>query len=126
MSNEENVTLQNAEDSADKEQQKEQTPDMQEPQTDKPVEGTQSDTSADISDDSAKSDDVAPAPEKKSDKPDKQKTRAVSAGKSAAEKRKLFKVIYYPVLALFVMLMLVFSVIDGAFGYSPAPYGDAY
>ena len=80
MSNEENVTLQNAEDSADKEQQTEQTPDMQEPQTDKPVEGTQSDTSADISDD------VAPAPEKKSDKPDKQKTRAVSAGKSAAEK----------------------------------------
>ena len=58
MSNEENVTLQNAEDSADKEQQKEQTPDMQEPQTDKPVEGMQSDTSADISDDSAKSDDV--------------------------------------------------------------------
>ena len=64
MSNEENVTLQNAEDSADKEQQKEQTPDMQEPQTDKPVEGTQSDTSADISDDRRENDDVARARKK--------------------------------------------------------------
>lgn len=50
----------------------------------------------------------------------------VQSSRSGAEKRKLFKLIYYPVLAVFVILMLVFSIVDGVYGYSPNAYGDAY
>ncbi|MDE6401641.1 MAG: Zn-dependent exopeptidase M28, partial [Clostridiales bacterium] len=86
---------------------------------------TQSDAAADVADGEAEDNGVADTVET-SDKPEKKKMRVAASSKSAAEKRKLFKVIYYPVLALFVVLMLVFSIVDGAFGYSPEPYGDAY
>lgn len=39
---------------------------------------------------------------------------------------KLFKLIYYPVLALVAVIMLVFSVIDGAYGYKPKAYNADY
>lgn len=40
---------------------------------------------------------------------------------------KLFKLVYYPVLSLVVLIMLVFSIIDGVCGYSPkAQDGDYY
>ncbi len=57
------------------------------------------------------------------------KVKKASTAKSAMpaeKKRKLFKLIYYPVLALFVMLMFVFSALDGAVGYYPSAYGDGY
>lgn len=48
-----------------------------------------------------------------------------SGGKSA-DMSKLFKLVYYPVLALFVVFMLVFSIVDGVYGYSPDAYGAEY
>ncbi|MDE7164987.1 MAG: hypothetical protein K2O04_06165 [Clostridiales bacterium] len=61
-------------------------------------------------------------------KPEKvEKTQKPARPKKTREqKTKLFKLIYYPVIALFVVLMLVFSAIDGVSGYSPSAYGDAY
>lgn len=60
----------------------------------------------------------------KPEKPEKPKKAAVK--RSAQQKAKLFRMIYYPVLALFVALMLIFSAIDGVTGYSPSAYGDQY
>ena len=57
------------------------------------------------------------------------KKTAAPARKSVgdgSDKSKLFKLVYYPVLALFVVLMLVFSIVDGVYGYSPSAYGDKY
>lgn len=69
--------------------------------------------------------DDATATEIRSDKQKRQKS-VKNGGKTAEQKRKLFKYIYYPVLALFVALMLVFSAVDGVSGYSPSAYGDKY
>lgn len=44
----------------------------------------------------------------------------------AEKKRKLFGLIYYPVLALFFALMFIFSSLDGVSGYSPSAYDDGY
>lgn len=60
---------------------------------------------------------VEPAPEK---------AKKSAPKKTREQKTKLFKLIYYPVIALFVVLMLVFSAIDGVSGYSPSVYDDAY
>ena len=59
------------------------------------------------------------------------KSKVAKPEKSKPEKtggmNKLFKRIYYPVIALFAVLMLVFSAIDGAYGYKPSAYdGDYY
>lgn len=59
----------------------------------------------------------APAQKVKADKPAKPSGKGMS---------KIFKLIYFPVVAVFVALMLIFSIIDGAFGYSPEVYGDDY
>lgn len=56
--------------------------------------------------------------EPKKEKPQKQK--------KANGMSKLFKLIYYPVLSFVVLLMLVFSVIDGVFGYKPRAYDADY
>lgn len=71
----------------------------------------------------AKADDKAvekdePVREAKKEKPQKQK--------KANGMSKLFKLIYYPVLSFVVLLMLVFSVIDGVFGYKPKAYDADY
>lgn len=58
-------------------------------------------------------------------KPEKAKKQP-KAKKSAEQKSKLFRMIYYPVVALFVLLMLIFSSVDGVTGYSPSVYGDKY
>lgn len=39
---------------------------------------------------------------------------------------KTFKLVYYPVLAVIALVMLVFSIIDGVYGYKPKAYGDEY
>ncbi|MCH5165604.1 MAG: M28 family peptidase [Clostridiales bacterium] len=67
----------------------------------------------------------AKAPEK-AQKPEKPAKARNTSTKSAAEKRKLFKLVYYPILAVFVALMLVFSIVDGVYGYNPNAYGDGY
>lgn len=59
--------------------------------------------------------------EEKSEKKQKTKPEKKPTGMS-----KTFKLVYYPVLAFVVLLLLVFSVIDGVFGYSPKAYGDDY
>ncbi len=80
-------------------------------------------TQAVESDAPAVTDKTEPKEKPRADKP--QKTKKAST-KTAVQKRKLFSVIYYPVLALFVLLMLIFSAVDGVSGYSPSVYGDAY
>ncbi len=53
--------------------------------------------------------------------PVKEKKQAPKKGMS-----KVFKLVYYPVLALFALIMMVFSIIDGAYGYSPAKMSADY
>ena len=57
-------------------------------------------------------------------KPEKAKKQ--SNTKTMAQKTKLFRMVYYPVIALFTLLMLIFSALDGVTGYSPSAYGDGY
>ncbi|MCH5154258.1 MAG: hypothetical protein J1F71_03505 [Clostridiales bacterium] len=57
-------------------------------------------------------------------KPDSVKKPAVK--RTAKQKAKLFRTIYYPVIAVFTLLMLIFSALDGAVGYSPSAYGGSY
>lgn len=57
------------------------------------------------------------APEKKSEK-----VKAPKGGAKAKGMSRLFKLVYYPVLALVALLMIVFSVVDGVFGYKPSKY----
>lgn len=57
-------------------------------------------------------------------KPEKAKKPTVK--KTAEQKSKLFRMIYYPVIAVFVLLMVIFSALDGVTGYSPSAYGDNY
>lgn len=54
-------------------------------------------------------------------KPVKEKKQANGKGMS-----RTFKLVYYPVLALFALIMMVFSIIDGAYGYSPAKMSADY
>ena len=57
------------------------------------------------------------APEKKPEK-----VKASKGGAKAKGMSRLFKLVYYPVLALVALLMIVFSVVDGVFGYKPSKY----
>lgn len=71
--------------------------------------------------------DVSKTPETVTGSTEKAKSKkSDKTGMPAKKKLKLFKLIYYPVLALFVALMFVFSALDGAVGYSPSAYGDGY
>lgn len=65
----------------------------------------------------AQTDKIEPAAEKKQ----KTKVKRQPTGMS-----RTFKLVYYPVLVLVAVLLLVFSVIDGVFGYSPKAYNDEY
>ncbi len=56
-------------------------------------------------------------------KPKKDKPKK---SKEARGMSKLFKLIYYPVLSLVVVLMLVFSIVDGVCGYKPKAYDADY
>lgn len=73
---------------------------------------------------------LTPAGKVKREKP--ARTRPPKAEKAPLTKEqkskniKLFKLVYYPVLAVFVLLMLAFSIVDGVYGYSRAPQNDAY
>lgn len=49
-----------------------------------------------------------------------------SRAESGKGMSKLFKLIYYPVLAVFVLIMLIFSAVDGVYGYKPKTYGSDY
>ncbi len=55
------------------------------------------------------------------DKPQKPATKSGAKGMS-----KLFKLIYFPAIALFALIMMIFSIVDGVYGYSPKEYGDGY
>lgn len=74
----------------------------------------------------------APAEEKAevqepSDKPQKTEPSKKPASKmTSKQKAKLFRTIYYPVIAVFTVLMLIFSALDGAVGYSPSAYDGGY
>ncbi|MDE6200724.1 MAG: M28 family peptidase [Clostridiales bacterium] len=60
------------------------------------------------------------------DKKNKKAKKQPTVKKTAEQKSKLFRIIYYPVIAVFVLLMLIFSAVDGVSGYSPSAYGDKY
>ncbi|MBD5131411.1 MAG: M28 family peptidase [Clostridiales bacterium] len=70
--------------------------------------------------------------EDKSDKPNdaqkpaKKASKKSDGGKIDLGSNKLFKALYYPILAVFVALMFIFSVIDGSYGYSPNAYDAEY
>lgn len=58
------------------------------------------------------------------EKPKKEKKeRAKREGKGMS---KLFKLIYYPAIAVFALIMMIFSVIDGVYGYKPKAYNADY
>lgn len=63
----------------------------------------------------------AKEPQKTAAKSKPQKNKPAAKGMS-----KLFKLIYFPALALFAVIMLVFSVIDGVYGYKPKAYEAGY
>ena len=49
--------------------------------------------------------------------------------KATGEKKgmnKIFKLVYFPVLALLVVLMLAFSIVDAVYGYKPKTHSDEY
>nr|MDE5592900.1 hypothetical protein [Clostridiales bacterium] len=71
--------------------------------------------------DSTVADEAKPQPDKKTEKPKKPTVK-----KTAEQKSKLFRMIYYPVVAVFVLLMVIFSALDGVTGYSPSAYGNDY
>lgn len=73
----------------------------------------------DRSEDSAKKDNADTV--KRTAKNNKAKTGEKPRGMS-----KTFKLVYYPVLAMIAIVMLVFSVIDGVYGYKPKAYGNEY
>ena len=54
------------------------------------------------------------------------KPAKVKSEKGSAQGSKLFKLIYYPVLAVVALIMLVFSIVDGVYGYKPKAYGADY
>lgn len=59
---------------------------------------------------------------KKADKAQKADKPKKSNGMS-----KLFKLVYYPVIAVVALVMMIFSIVDGAYGYKPGAYdGDYY
>lgn len=56
-----------------------------------------------------------------------QKTqKADKSKKSAKGMSKLFKLIYYPAIAIVAIVMMVFSMIDGVYGYKPSAYEANY
>ncbi len=58
----------------------------------------------------------------KAEKPKKDKP----VKKTGSGMSKLFKLIYYPVLAFVALVMIVFSIVDGVSGYAPKAYDDDY
>lgn len=136
MSNEEKVNTEEAENTAvqETEEQSEtqatQNAEAQEPVSpetvesatpEESVESVQTESGEQAQANAEVTEDVKPEKPAKAKKPVKE-----SSPESAAKKRKLFKLIYYPVLAVFVALMFIFSIVDGAYGYSPNAYGDGY
>ncbi|MDE6618271.1 MAG: hypothetical protein K2K13_04545 [Clostridiales bacterium] len=123
MDNEENVVEQEqtpveepAAQSAEGESATTETPAAEE--TTKAEESTETEGKAKAEDST-----VADKP-KQGKKPEKAKKPTVK--KTAEQKSKLFRMIYYPVVAVFVLLMLIFSALDGVTGYSPSAYGNDY
>lgn len=64
--------------------------------------------------------------DKKSVRSKPEKAKASSDGKAGKGMSKLFKLVYYPVLAVFVLVMMIFSIIDGVYGYKPKAYSSNY
>lgn len=105
-----------------------ETPVADQPATDSVAEGEQAPAEAATAEQPVEDEPVATDKSETKEKPHAekpQKTKKAST-KTPAQKRKLFSLIYYPVLALFVLLMFIFSAVDGVSGYSPSAYGDAY
>lgn len=72
---------------------------------------------------------VASKPNKTEDKKDKRKpesAKTVVDAQNSGGMSKIFKLVYYPVLAVFVLLMMIFSIIDGVYGYKPKAYSSSY
>ncbi|MCH5155118.1 MAG: hypothetical protein J1F69_00780 [Clostridiales bacterium] len=74
----------------------------------------------------AESADSAVAEQPQKNKTPEKAKRPSTSKRTAQQKSKLFRMIYYPVVAVFVLLMLIFSALDGVTGYSPSAYGDSY
>lgn len=53
-------------------------------------------------------------------------TKSSAVRKQSKGMSKLFKLIYFPAVALFAVIMLVFSIVDGVYGYKPKAYNDEY
>jgi hypothetical protein len=75
------------------------------------------DDAVDAAGDDVESDEPTVGTEKKT-----VKEKAPKGGAKAKGMSKTFKLVYYPVLALVALLMIVFSVVDGVFGYKPSKY----
>ncbi|MCH5160427.1 MAG: M28 family peptidase [Clostridiales bacterium] len=68
-----------------------------------------------------------PVPEQKPVKAKKVKAdKPKRPAKKATGMSKMFKLVYYPVLAFVALVMIVFSIVDGVSGYAPKAYGDGY
>ncbi|MDE7106787.1 MAG: hypothetical protein K2O39_00515, partial [Clostridiales bacterium] len=118
MDNEENVVEQEqapVEQSAAQSAEGESTP-----QTETPTAEQSTETEG-----KAKAEDSTVADKPQSDKKT-EKAKKPTVKKTAEQKSKLFRMIYYPVIAVFVLLMVIFSALDGVTGYSPSAYGDNY
>ena len=130
MSNEENLNEKEAENaalSADETAEKAETQaaETSEAPAETPSEQTEQNETTVETDDAQASEKTADAEQDK--KTEKNNKSVKPPKKSGAGMSKTFKLVYYPVLALFAVLMFVFSVIDGVFGYSPKAYdGDYY
>lgn len=74
----------------------------------------------------AKAEETPKAEEKPQADKKSEKAKKPTVKKTAEQKSKLFRMIYYPVIAVFVLLMVIFSALDGVTGYSPSAYGDNY
>ncbi|MDE7405829.1 MAG: hypothetical protein K2M89_03020 [Clostridiales bacterium] len=91
------------------------------------TEGESGQTETPATEETTKTEEASKAEETKS-QPDKkpEKAKKPTVKKTAEQKSKLFRMIYYPVIAVFVLLMVIFSALDGVTGYSPSAYGDNY
>lgn len=85
-------------------------------------EATESDMPS-VSEESVTPEDRTEPTEEQTEQSDAPKASAKKGGKNGG---KLCKLIYYPVLALAALIMLVFSIIDGVFGYKPSVSADYY
>jgi len=105
-----------------------ETPVSDEQPADENIVTDDADGNAANADETASDSDVKESETEKPKAPRKRAHEVKSKASGDAKKgmSKLFKLIYYPVLAVAALLLLVFSIIDGVYGYKPKAHDDAY